>query len=109
VSRSLSQEALRAEIFKDAGALLALPEVHERLSERRVTLARLTDLQSSAENLAGTLADRTAAKGSSKASTEAEHEACTRQRDFWGGTYRVLSALGSRDERVRSLLREAAR
>jgi len=30
-------------------------------------------------------------------------------RELWGTSYRILSALGRRDERVRSLLSEAAR
>jgi hypothetical protein len=56
--RSVSQEALRAEITKDAGALLALEAAHAALAERLVTPDRLAAMQSAGEGLAGLLADR---------------------------------------------------
>lgn len=107
-NRSASQEALRAEIAKDAGALLELTSVHEALSERRVTPERLTAMRTSAEKLAGLLAERSSAKGAGKTATQIEHEACARQRDVWGATYRILAALGRQDARVQSMLAEAA-
>ncbi len=107
--KSVSQEALRAEIAKDAGAMLDLTEIHPNLAERRVPTSRLEALRDAAEELAGLLGARAAAKGAAKASTKAEHAAVSLQREIWGATYRILSALGRGDERVRSLLSEAAR
>ena len=109
VGKSKSQEALRAEIAKDAGALLGLTGIHPALAERRVTTARLDALLASAGDLAGMLGSRTAAKGAAKTSTKLEKDAVSRQRDVWGASYRLLSALGKRDDRVRSLLAQAAR
>lgn len=106
--RSATQEALRAEIAKDAGALLALEAVHPFLAERRVSTERLAALQAAAAELAGKLADRATAKGAGKSATQAEREAATLQRQTWGGAYRLLAALGQRDARVRALLAEAA-
>jgi hypothetical protein len=107
-SRSASQEALRAEIAKDAGALLELDEAREALTERRVDANRLTALKASADKLAGLLATRAAAKGASKTATKAEREAVSLQRDVWGASYRILAALGAKDARVKSLLSEAS-
>ncbi len=107
-SRSVAQEALRAEIAKDAGAMLGLQEIHPQLAERKVSVGRLTALKTAAEELAGLLGTRTAAKGAAKAATQAERDAAARQRDAWGATYRLLAALAARDERVRSLLAQAS-
>jgi hypothetical protein len=108
-SRSASQEALRAEIAKDAAALLDLTDVHPFLTERRVDSARLEGLKKSAEDLSGLLADRAAAKGAAKTSSKEERDAVSRQRDVWGACYRLLHALSDKDERVRSLLAQAKR
>ena len=106
--RSMAQEALRAEIAKDAGALIDLIEVHGALAERRVDVRRLSALREAAEKLAGLLADRATARGAGRSATQAEQEATARQRDVWGASYRLLAALGAKDERVRSLLAEAS-
>ncbi|MDD5308459.1 MAG: hypothetical protein PHU25_14145 [Deltaproteobacteria bacterium] len=42
-----------------------------------------------------------------KASSKAEYDAVTCQRDAWGACYRLLAAMGHKDERVRSLLAQA--
>jgi hypothetical protein len=84
VRRSASQEALRAEIAKDAGALIDLTEVHDRLAERRVTPERLSTLLESAKSLSESLANRATAKGAGKTATQIEREACALQRDIWG-------------------------
>jgi hypothetical protein len=107
--KSVSQEALRAEIAKDAAALLELSELETALGERRVDRSRLDALRQSAENLSGLLATRAAKKGAAKAATKAEREAAARQSELWSASYRLLRALANQDERVRSLLSEAAR
>jgi len=37
------------------------------------------------------------------------HEAVAAQRKVWGATYRILAGVGRADQRVASLLKEAAR
>ncbi len=108
LNHSAGQEAIRAEIAKDTAALLALDEADAALSERLVTKTRLTALRNSADGLAGLLAKRSTAKGAAKTATQSERDFCSLQRKKWGGTYRILASLGQRDERVRSLLKEAA-
>jgi len=61
--RSESQEALRAEIAKDAGALVALTDIHPAPAERRVPPNRLEALRDEAEKLSGLLGTRASAKG----------------------------------------------
>jgi len=107
-TRAMSQEALRAEIAKDAGAILALPAVHGALAERRVGTDRLSSLMAAAEELSGKLAARASAKGAGKTATQIEREAISVQRAVWGGSYRILAMLGAEDTRVRSLLGEAS-
>jgi hypothetical protein len=92
-----------------AAALLDLTEIHQDLAGRRVDLPRLEALKASAEKLSGLLSSRATAKGASKAATKEEREAVSRQRETWGACYRLLSSLGNRDWRVRSLLKDAAR
>lgn len=107
VAKSLSQEALRAEMAKDAGALLDLAELHPVLAARKVTAGRLAALRAAAEELSGLLGARAVAKGEARAATQVEQDAVARQRRAWGSSYRLLHALGARDERVRSLLAQA--
>ncbi len=107
--RSRSQEALRAEIAKDAGALLALTGIHPALAERRVAPSRLEALRDAAEKLSGLLGTRASAKGAAAAASKAEHDAVSRQREAWGSCHPLLLALARRDERVKSLLSEASR
>jgi hypothetical protein len=109
VSKSAAQEAIRAEIAKDAGALVSFTEIHPKLAERRVSLDRLNALKQKADGLSGLLADRSSVKGEGKSSTQSTHDAVALQRSIWGGTYRILSALGRKDERVRALLKDARR
>jgi hypothetical protein len=82
VSRSAATEALRAEIAKDAKALLGLKDAHKALAKRKVTLDRLQALRDSAEKIAG---------------------------KRWAAAYRVLATVGQADERVAQLLKEASR
>jgi hypothetical protein len=109
VSRSTSTEALRAEIAKDAAALIASKDAHKALAKRRVPVARLTKLQAGAEELAGKLAERAMKKGAQRTATAAKSDAVQRQAKRWGAAYRVLAMVGQADARVAELLREAAR
>lgn len=107
--KSVSQEVVRAEVAKDIAALLALTEVHERLAARRVTVARLEALRRAAESLPEVRAAQLIGQGERKMATQATRDAVTQQRAAWGSTYQLLRALGQQDERVRSLLKAAAR
>jgi hypothetical protein len=108
-TRSTSQEALRTEIAKDAAALIALTAVHAALAERRVDLARLDKLKSDADALAGKLAVRATKKGASKAATGLRADAAKGQSAKWSACYRILAMVGQEDQRVATLLQEAAR
>ena len=66
-------------------------------------------MASTARGMAGKLGDRVLKKGAAKTATKEETEMVAAQRLKWGSVYRLLSALGNQDERVRSLLREAGR
>jgi hypothetical protein len=108
-SRSASQEALRAEIAKDAAALLDLDAATKALAKRKVTKARLGKLKDEADALAGKLAERAVKKGEQKAKTAAKADVATEQSEAWNACYRLLSLAGQKDARVAALLREAAR
>jgi len=102
-----SQEAVRAEIRKDAGALMEVPAIVRALAARRVDLARLAQLRDAADALGGHLSARIATKAEQKLATAAETAAAKAQRAKWGGIYRILASLP--DERVRALLAAASR
>lgn len=106
--KSASQEALRAEIARDARGLLDLAGAHAALDKRKVDKARLTALRDAAEGLSGKLADRTSTKGGGKKATGSLHDAVTEQKQLWGACYRILAALGRADTRAAALLTEAA-
>lgn len=107
--RRQSQEALRAEIAKDAGALLHVSGALPELARRKVDAARLTKLQADAGTLSGKLSERVVDKASAKAATAAVHEAVIEQKQLWGACYRILRAVGRQDARVAALLHAAAR
>lgn len=104
-----SLEAMRAEIQKDALALLEVKEIAASLARRKVTALRLKAMAKEAEGLTGRLGERSVSKGAAKAATAVEHEAVKAQKDAWGAAYRLLSQLGREDARVAQLLSEAAR
>ena len=104
-----SQEALRAEIAKDARALLDLSAIHPVLAKRKVDAPRLSAMVATSGSLAGKLAERATAKGAQKSATSAMHDAVSEQKQVWGACYRLLAALGNEDSRVAQLLAEAAR
>lgn len=103
VKRTQAQEAIRAEIHKDAEALLALTGAHEALAHRKVTAERLTALRDGAQALSGQLASRVAKKAERKSATAAETEAVERQQALWAATRRLLKQVD--DPRVDALLR----
>ena len=107
--RSLAQEAVRAEIQKDAAALLDLKGAHAALAKRKVDQPRLKKLKEAAVALSGTLAEKSVKKGARKEATKAVHEAVTAQKKTWAACYRLLAAVGHEDERVQQLLAAAAR
>jgi hypothetical protein len=104
-----SQEAVRAEIQKDAGNLVRLTAIHPALQRRRVDLARLEKLESDAAALAKHLADRTERKGAARFSTAAERAAVADQAAQWSAIRRILVAVAHADTRIESLLRETKR
>ncbi len=108
-SRKVSQEALRAEIEKDAAALAEFSEIGARLRARRCDRARLDALRETSRSLSGKLGDRVVKKGSAKVATKEETEMVAAQRLKWGSVYRLLSAVANEDQRVASLLHEAGR
>ncbi|MEO5726970.1 MAG: hypothetical protein ABI134_14055, partial [Byssovorax sp.] len=106
--KSVSQEALRAEITRDARAMLDLPAIHPVLEKRTVDGSRLAKLLAVAESLSGKLAGRATAKGAQKTATTALHDAVSAQKQVWSACYRMLASVGHEDARVAQLLSEAA-
>ncbi len=107
--RSVSQESLRAEIQRDAAALLDLKPAHALLAKRKVTAARLKQLFLDAQALAKHLGSRTAKKGEGKAATQALYDTVDEQRKVWTACSRLLGIVAAQDERVRQLLTETIR
>jgi hypothetical protein len=107
--KSASQEAIRAEIEKDATSLIAFKELHPVLAKRTVSLSRLATMKKSASALAGKLGARTVGKAEAKLATAAEHQAVRDQKELWSSTYRLLAQVGRVDARVQALLAEAAK
>jgi hypothetical protein len=107
--RSKSQEAIRAEIRKDAAAMQEVPAILQALAARKVPATRIKALCNAADALTGKLADRAVAKGAGKTASKEIADAVREQRQVWGGCYRILALVGEADLRVRSLLSEAKR
>lgn len=106
--KRVSQEALRAEIAKDARSLKELGAIQPALAKRKVDGPRLDKLLADAEALAGKLAERAVAKGGGKQTTSAVHDAVSAQKKVWAACYRLLAALGRENPGVAQLLSEAA-
>lgn len=106
-SKALSQEAIRAEIQRDAEALMGFSAVQQSLAARKVDAGRLQALRDNARALGGKLGDRSAKKGAAKDATAREQEATATQRELWGAVYGILSGLGRADARVAMLLKDA--
>jgi hypothetical protein len=107
--RAQSQEALRAEIEKDASALVALTDAHALLAERKLTVAELSRVRDAAKALAGRMGERTSKKGAAKAITAEERNAVSAQKERWNAVYRLLKQVGKSDSRLAELLKEAAK
>lgn len=102
-------EAIRAEIHKDAVALLALSAASAALKKRGITSARLEALRDAAQALSSKLSDRAQKKGASQQATAGIHEAVSAQKAIWAACYRILSAAAAEDSRIRQLLKETRR
>jgi hypothetical protein len=105
--RSRSHEALRAEIQKDASALLALSAAGPTLAGRKVDAVRLTKLRDAAAALSGKLSERAVNKGVTKAATQEERKAVAEQKEVWASTIRLLMLAAANDARIKALLSEA--
>jgi hypothetical protein len=108
-SRSRAQEALRAEIWKDADALLGFTAGKAALEGRGITPDTLSKLKDDAASLAGQLASRTATKAGTKGVTQAERDAIASQKDHWAACYRILARTAADDHSLKSLLKVAQR
>lgn len=106
--RSKSQEGTRAEIQKDAGALLEMKDVLKLMAKRGVTATRIKSLHDGAADLAGKLAVRAAAKGAGVGATADIRRAVQEQKRVWSACYRILALVGMSDQRVHSLLSDAS-
>lgn len=106
---SLSMEAIRAEIRKDADALLGFASLHTALASRGVSLGRLEQLSADAQQLPSMRADAAFLRGIAKIATAAERAAVAEQTKRWGAVYGLLRRLAAHDARVKDLLRDAAR
>jgi len=102
--RVRTQEAIRAEISRDAKSLLDFTAIASRLAARRVDAARLTALKRCADELAGKVADRIATAAERKEMTVKEQAAVAAQNLHWTSSRRLLSALAKRDIRARDLV-----
>jgi hypothetical protein len=107
VSRSASQEAVRAEIERDLTAVKGFSAIAAALTARTWTAQRIQALLTKTSSLSGKLGDRVAKKGASKAATTSERQAVARQSDTWASTYGLLVAAGRADARIAALLRDA--
>ena len=107
--QSVSHEALRAEIHKDAVALLGLTAVHAALKRRGVTTARLGQLRDDAQALSSELGDRATKKGASRGVTESLRAAVADQKAVWSACYRLLATAAQQDTRIHQLLKEATK
>lgn len=104
--RSNSQEAIRAEIQRDAAALIELKGAHAALARRKVTLPRLKKLRDDTQSLADQLGARTTHLGAAKAATATLRDSVRAQKQAWSAAYRILYAVGHDDQRIRQLLSE---
>jgi hypothetical protein len=102
--RVASQEAVRAEIARDASALLAFNEVASALNARKVTKARLTKLQTDAAALSGALSSGALSAGEKKVATAQEGAAVNAQHALWVASSRLLYALSKEEPTVAELL-----
>lgn len=110
--RKESDEAVRAEVAKNAGELIDLcKQDHafaKALVERGVKLARLEALQRKADALTAGIATRDTGHATAQAATAAEHQATADQSRAWRACYPILHKAGHDDPRIPVLLHAAA-
>ena len=102
--RARTREAIRAEIQKDAGALLGLEAVHPALVERKVDQARLTKLYEDAQALSGQVAAKVVRKAEGLGATRSTRGAAAAQRRIWSSIFDIMSLAAEEDVRLRELL-----
>ena len=107
VRKSATQDAIRAEIYRDAAALVGLTGAHEALGSRQVGRDRLQAMAAEAEALQGLLATRVAKKAERQGATAEEHDAVKAQREAWNAVSRLLARVD--DPRVQALVRDTLR
>lgn len=105
--RLVTQEALRAEIVRDAQSLLDFTAIAPRLAARRVDTARLQALKISAEALTGKVEERVASAAERKAATAKEMAAVSAQSLHWSSVSRLLSAMARNDVRALEVVKIA--
>ena len=105
--RLVTQEALRAEIVRDAQSLLDFTAIAPRLAARRVDAARLQALKISAEALTGKVEERVASAAERKAATAKEMAAVSAQSLHWSSVSRLLSAMARNDVRALEVVKIA--
>ena len=103
--KNRSQEAIRAEIWKDANALIENAALAAAMATRRVSADRLTALRTAAGLLEHRLSKTTLDKAARKAATAAENAAVKDQAKRWGAVLGLLRRL--EDETVQTLLKLA--
>ena len=107
--RSRTREAVRAEIQKDAGALVALEAVHAALAERKVEKERLTKLYEDAQALSGQVAEKVVRKAEGQGATRSTRGAAAAQRRIWLSIVSILTLAAEEDVRIRELLADTTR
>lgn len=103
--KNRSQEAIRAEIWKDANALIENAALAAAMATRRASADRLTALRTAAGLLEHRLSKTTLDKAARKAATAAENAAVKDQAKRWGAVLGLLRRL--EDETVQTLLKLA--
>ncbi|PZR17690.1 MAG: hypothetical protein DI536_05135 [Archangium gephyra] len=104
-TRVQSQEAIRAEIARDAKSFLEFTEISANLAARKVDAARLQKLKADAEALTGKVEDKVAGASDRKIITAKEQEAVSKQSLHWSSAYPLLAQVAKRDVRAADALR----
>lgn len=104
-TRVQSQEAIRAEIARDATSLLEFTVISANLAARKVDAARLRKLHADAEALIGKVEEKVAGASDRKIITAKEQEAVSKQSLHWSSAYPLLAQVAKRDVRAADALR----
>jgi len=106
--RSESQENWRAEIEKDATAVIEFNEIHPQLEERQVKLESIKKMKKDAAGLSGKLAERAVKKGAAKTATKEERDAVKAQKARWAAVWRILEAVSRTEPGLAEMLKKAS-